>query len=425
MQKQTLIRLTIFIIVFFNYTVAKANFGLLKSKPHFAADQKLVRSVKCKYKAFDLDEFQSANIDQIFEPSHENRSYYYGYYEFKQQSDLALELFKVFFKNEMPKLHRVCQSVKCLLERSFGSDWKLYVWFYQRYNINLSPYALESSAQWNNSDLYLLLETIQNLPPYFFPLPHTIRIGKESDPHAGRLYPGHYAHFNTAKNSIKLLPLWKRQSYIDQVITLTHEIAHAFGDIFSLHYHPDWSSLSQWHFNKKKGEYYSKDKNSIVSRYGETDPAEDFAETLVAYRYNPEQLKKMSAAKYQYMKELVFGGLEYDSKANCLVQKSYYHQAFPEDALDFQKLEKKCEFDLIKFFAKRGPLEGYIACLDQNFYLIESRALQSDFSGRAKYQSQAETHLEEYPNLKYQLKKTDYLNGVQSTYQNYYNLKYP
>ncbi|MFN7824887.1 MAG: hypothetical protein ACK5P6_05960, partial [Pseudobdellovibrionaceae bacterium] len=44
---------------------------------------------------------------------------------------------------------------------------------------------------------------------------------------------------------------------------------------------------------------------------------EDFAETFSAYRYNPRQLKKVSPKRYEFMKNKVFGGIEYTNDASC------------------------------------------------------------------------------------------------------------
>ncbi|MEX1098953.1 MAG: hypothetical protein WEB87_00920, partial [Bacteriovoracaceae bacterium] len=54
-----------------------------------------------------------------------------------------------------------------------------------------------------------------------------------------------------------------------------------------------------------------------VSQYGETNPAEDFAESVAAYRYNPEALKNASLEKYEFIKNKVFQGVEFDSSEKC------------------------------------------------------------------------------------------------------------
>jgi hypothetical protein len=54
-------------------------------------------------------------------------------------------------------------------------------------------------------------------------------------------------------------------------------------------------------------------KHKCISKYGETNPAEDFAESMVAYRYDPEKLKKVSIEKYNYIKENVFSGREFNN----------------------------------------------------------------------------------------------------------------
>lgn len=45
--------------------------------------------------------------------------------------------------------------------------------------------------------------------------------------------------------------------------------------------------------------------------------AEDFAEGVVAYRYNGAKLKSLDKWVYEYMKIQIFNGVEYDSAQSC------------------------------------------------------------------------------------------------------------
>lgn len=67
-------------------------------------------------------------------------------------------------------------------------------------------------------------------------------------------------------------------------------------------------------------------KDVIISEYGETNPAEDFAESMAAYRYNPLTLKKISPLKYEFIKKNVFGGQEFTSEKDCQNSQSEIHQ---------------------------------------------------------------------------------------------------
>ena len=48
-----------------------------------------------------------------------------------------------------------------------------------------------------------------------------------------------------------------------------------------------------------------------ISVYAQTNPFEDFAETYALYRLDPTRLKALSSARYTYMRDRVFDGIEY------------------------------------------------------------------------------------------------------------------
>ncbi len=60
----------------------------------------------------------------------------------------------------------------------------------------------------------------------------------------------------------------------------------------------------------------------VISRYAETNPLEDIAESMTAYRFNASLLKETSPSRYQYLKENVFMGAEYLDDSNCIDHSS-------------------------------------------------------------------------------------------------------
>ena len=55
----------------------------------------------------------------------------------------------------------------------------------------------------------------------------------------------------------------------------------------------------------------------FISQYAMTNPAEDFAESFLAYRMAPKKLQRVSPKRYDYIKKNVFKGLEFDSQKDC------------------------------------------------------------------------------------------------------------
>ncbi len=54
-----------------------------------------------------------------------------------------------------------------------------------------------------------------------------------------------------------------------------------------------------------------------VSAYAGTNAEEDFAESVTAYRYMAPALMRRAPARYAFLRDKVFGGLEYGSEAKC------------------------------------------------------------------------------------------------------------
>jgi len=71
-------------------------------------------------------------------------------------------------------------------------------------------------------------------------------------------------------------------------------------------------------------------KHTIISKYGETNPLEDIAEPIVAYRYNSKQLKEVSPKKYEYIKNKIFQGIEFTEEKKC---SSYDEQSLRDKFL--------------------------------------------------------------------------------------------
>lgn len=91
--------------------------------------------------------------------------------------------------------------------------------------------------------------------------------------------------------------------------TLTHEIGH------NVHYNirrDNWDSAARWtELYKQSQNLFAREGLGFVSDYARFNDFEDFAETYRAYIRDPELLKFVNPAKYDYMREVVFNGREY------------------------------------------------------------------------------------------------------------------
>ena len=74
--------------------------------------------------------------------------------------------------------------------------------------------------------------------------------------------------------------------------TVFHEIAHYIGAHLKIDRNEEWLSLSSWKQVNKQ--WTQNNVDPFPSLYAQENPAEDFAESVCAYRFNPIKLKNNS-----------------------------------------------------------------------------------------------------------------------------------
>lgn len=123
--------------------------------------------------------------------------------------------------------------------------------------------------------------------------------------------------------------------------TILHELTHALQykkDEYSNYDNPYKSPLLQsymdattpltavdtgiwengWTYFEKRGEgggwnSFGDEGNRSPTNYGHTDPLEDMSESVMIYVYDPQRLKESSPLRYNFIKEQIFGGAEYEN----------------------------------------------------------------------------------------------------------------
>lgn len=86
--------------------------------------------------------------------------------------------------------------------------------------------------------------------------------------------------------------------------TITHEVGH------SVYYDIGWHELSP---SQQAWEELSANSapDEYVSEYAKTNLQEDFAESYATYIHDPELLQEVSLEKYEFMRDHIFHGREY------------------------------------------------------------------------------------------------------------------
>lgn len=213
-----------------------------------------------------------------------------------------LAYYNAFFKEE--SVHDLpstsCRSVLCALEQYYGKKIPLrMLYIYAKYGITISPLSATQHSNYQNwklSEVNDLLIALESIPPTLLPFKdrHLLRFRngytlKAYGPRSGVI----------ANARIDVFELWNYLPKTERIATLIHEIGHVLGS--ALDDLPAWKNLPQ----------------NYVSKYAQTNFAEDFAESFLAYRVAPNYLKKISPQKYNFIRQNLFKGLEFTSSKNC------------------------------------------------------------------------------------------------------------
>lgn len=215
-------------------------------------------------------------------------------------------------------LHQVnpaCKSVTCAMDKIWGPELGQKILYIKlKHGYNASELAFDNASRFNVTELNDVLMALEDLPPTLQPLgfrgdqrlvPYTV--GQSVYAPGERIL---------ANSGVIFFDRWRESGSLTRQYTTFHELAH---NISSRHDNADssneWKQLSGW---KGFGDTWERSPGAcMISKYGMGNPGEDFAEVLSAYRYNPTNLEKSCPDKYRYMKEKVFGGMEYKNNSQC------------------------------------------------------------------------------------------------------------
>ena len=217
-----------------------------------------------------------------------------------------------------------CKKVLCAVKEIFGRDvGSRILYIMQEYGLNGSHLSFRNTSNWNKEELDVLLQGLEDLPKGMLPL--------DDNRSFVRMKRGYtYTKYNIgdgcvgANSEIRFFDCWWEDFHgSNRMSVLAHEVAHYVGEELAIDDTPEWLSLSGWETelyydsNRKLRSRWSANKDAcFLSTYGQTKPAEDFAEMFVAYRYSSETLKKECPKKYNFMKDLVFNGIEFTKDKN-------------------------------------------------------------------------------------------------------------
>ena len=212
-----------------------------------------------------------------------------------------------------------CQKVDCAVREIFGEVALETLYLQRRYGFNASHRAYPRSVPWKKEELRSAMVGILDFPATHFPM-------WESRPFT-RFLPGQlpssvYLSATSAEANIRFFDNWAEKTVAARQQTSFHEIAHAIASRTQMDHSPEWRSISDWQMVSQTPVYSEAARRAgkTVSGYASVNALEDFAEAVVAYRYNPQLLQQRSPEKYEFIKNAVFNGVEYLSAQSCQTQ---------------------------------------------------------------------------------------------------------
>lgn len=224
-------------------------------------------------------------------------------FQFKDESKPLLDAFRDIYPSSAPVVSSGCENVLCAVDEIWGRPLGRKILYIRlRHGYNTSEFTRPNARRFNDMEINEILETFGDLPP------EMQNLGRGGNQPmvlagAGETHPGNREA--AADAGITFYDRWRvDNTTFNRQYGLYHEFAHNMGyqnggDISTT---PAWQEMA---------------RTCRISEYGNTNSIEDFAETVVMYRFNGPGLKERCPAKFEYLKANVFRGREYLTEADC------------------------------------------------------------------------------------------------------------
>lgn len=295
----------------------------------FGAADKQVEKAPCKVKSVPSESEMNRVVNSKAKGPLKNETVH-GV-RFKNESQALIEAFKHFTtakdafgisnvpanQKNIQTEYRIppeCDKVMCAMEKIWGKDYATKLLYVKlKHNFNSSELAFDNSDRFKPEEFNDVILGLEDIPPHLNP------VGQRNQrlTHFKRGYTlKQYSSSTLANAVVMFFDSWGKKSPITRQYTMFHEMAHNIsGKLRDMDESPEWLNLSGW---VKKGDEWNAGANACLpSKYGATNPWEDFAESLSAYRYNGAQFKSKCPVKFEFLKSKVFRGVDYTDVKNC------------------------------------------------------------------------------------------------------------
>jgi hypothetical protein len=229
--------------------------------------------------------------------------------------------------DKQPSFRSNCRKVDCALAEIFGAGrGRRLAYLSARLGMNASHLAIAPDdppppQAFSQAHLDEIILAVQDFPPSLLPLRDNVYGDRRDIDLRHTTESG--GRGVVANATITLFPPWQNQNRNERRSTLVHELGHSLANFGELAESEEWWRYSGWRppaGGTRAADWFearATRRGTCVSEYGCTNPHEDFAESVVAYRYNPAHLRRVSPEKYEFLKNTLFDGLEYTSEEAC------------------------------------------------------------------------------------------------------------
>lgn len=271
-----------------------------------------------------------------------------------------------------------CFKVLCAVEEIFGkNEGPLVLLILTEYDLNLSHLVWQNADPFRYDELQDILRAIEVVPNHLLPVGLNQKFIR---------FKRGYIRDNSsdgviANSAMEYFDNWTEESPGVRRYAIYHELAHNWSQLHAnnMDVSPKWLEVAGWSAKSPEADpnqlissedWTRHDPSKPISIYAKTNPFEDFAESVSAYRYAPQKLKEISPAKYKYIKNIVYGGLEFTSE--CSTSEEAYNRYLPY----FEKFEglatnewiaktsQDCFSQNVKLIKNPRLLTGYLSCIN-------------------------------------------------------------
>ena len=269
---------------------------------------------------------------------------------FNDESPKMIDLFKKLHTYSLPFNIKVeylmktgCIKVICAMKRIYGEkEGVQLLYLLAKYGFNGSPNQYEDKEHidfWKSNDLDKVFIGLSDFPEGIFPIAENkplVRFKRGITRSQYRILQERTGGCVSANAIIEVFDCIDKKSDSEYQQVIFHEVAHIIRKEYGLDSSSPWLNFAEWEEttvpNGKDGfntNYKYNKAECMVSQFGETNPHEDFAESIVAYRYNPKPMKDSCPNKYNYIKDIIFDGIEYLDESGCK-DKELSKKRFPK-----------------------------------------------------------------------------------------------